>query len=180
MNHGSEYARVTPGSICEYAWICLIVSGKSQYARICVNMPEICLNGFCFIFPHCNSLSVWKRGYLFQCLHQTRSFSLKENKAVFLEPQNSIIIIFFFFFWGGGGRGGGWGGRTGVKGVWLGVGVQPVNRDISYFSLILLRHNVDEKKLRKIDAKIDVNQGLQEIWCRTTQILVLKRQLRSS
>ena len=160
MNHGSEYARVTPGSICEYAWICLIVSGKSQYARICVNMPEICLNGFCFIFPHCNSLSVWKRGYLFQCLHQTRSFSLKENKAVFLEPQNSIIIIFFFFFLGGG--------------------VQPVNRDISYFSLILLRHNVDEKNLRKIDAKIDVNQGLQEIWCRTTQILVLKRQLRSS
>ena len=64
---------------------------------------------------------------------------------------------------GGRGRGGGWGGRRGVKGVWLGVGVQPVNRDISYFSLILLRHNVDEKNLRKTDAKIDVNQGLQEI-----------------
>ena len=78
-----------------------------------MNMPEICLNGFCFIFPHCNSLSVSKRGYVFQCLHQTGSFSLKENKAVFLEPQNSIIIIFFFFFffWGGG-RGGGGGGRT--------------------------------------------------------------------
>ena len=69
-----------------------------------MNMPEICLNGFCFIFPHCNSLSVSKRGYVFQCLLQTGSFSLKENKAVFLEPQNSI------FFFGGGGGGGAEGG----------------------------------------------------------------------
>ena len=121
-----------------------------------MNMPEICLNGFCFIFPHCNSLSVSKRGYVFQCLLQTGSFSLKENKAVFLEPQNSI----FFFLGGGRGR---CGGRRGFKGVWVGVGVQPVNRDISYFSLILLNRNVDEKNLRKIDVKIDVNQGLQEI-----------------
>ena len=45
----------------------------------------------------------------------------------------------------------------------MGVGVQPVNRDISYFSLVLLKHNVDEKNLLKIDVKIDVNQGLQEI-----------------
>ena len=62
-----------------------------------------------------------------------------------------------------GQGGGGWGGRRGVKGVLVGVGVQPVNRDISYFSLILLKHNVDEKNLLKIDVKIDVNQGLQEI-----------------
>ena len=49
--HGSKYARVTQGF--EYAWIIPV-------ACICLIMPQcakICLNGFCFTFTHCNSLS---------------------------------------------------------------------------------------------------------------------------
>ena len=85
---GSEYVRVTQGS--EYAWLCLAEYG---YVWICWDMREyakICLNSLCFIFPHCNSLSTLRRGYLFQRFHKTRSFSLNENEAVFLEKHNLI------------------------------------------------------------------------------------------
>ena len=85
----------------EYAWICLNMSGwiclnMPEYTWICLNMPGYawicltCLNGFCFIFPRCNPLSTWRRGYLFQRLHKTRSFSLNENETVFLETHNLI------------------------------------------------------------------------------------------
>ena len=65
----------------------------SGYVRISRNMHEyaqICLNGFCFIFPHSNPLSTLMRAYLFQRLHKTRSFSLKENEdtKLFLETKN--------------------------------------------------------------------------------------------
>ena len=43
------------------------------------------------------------RAYLFQRLHKTKSFSLRENDAVFLETQNLIfsiaaVILFGFYF----------------------------------------------------------------------------------
>ena len=131
---GSEFARVLnmsglpQGS--KYALICLIMSGW-----ICLDMREyaqICLNGFCFIFPHCNLLSTWRRGYSFQRLHKTRSFSLNEKSkwGCFLgDTQFDLVaasILFVFYFRlnisiskisnlllplgiGGGGGGGAWG-----------------------------------------------------------------------
>ena len=48
----SKYARVTQGF--EYAWICL---NNSWICLIMSKCPYICLNGFCFTFTHCNSLS---------------------------------------------------------------------------------------------------------------------------
>ena len=57
--------------------------------------------GFCFIFPNCNTLSTSIRRNLFQCLHKTRSFSLKENEAGFLETENlifSIVAVFYLVF----------------------------------------------------------------------------------
>ena len=65
---GSEFARVLNMSGLHR------VLNMSDY--VCLNMPEyvwrcqdmrkyakICLNGFCFIFLHCNSLSTWRHGY---------------------------------------------------------------------------------------------------------------------
>ena len=73
-----------------YVWIC-------QYMR---EYAQICLNGFCFIFPYCNALSPWTRAYLFQRLHKTRSFHLKENDAVFLDTNidfSTVAVIIFGF-----------------------------------------------------------------------------------
>lgn len=53
----------------------------------------IWLNSFCFIFLHCNQLSNWTRGYLYQRLHKSRCFSMHENEAVFLGTQNLIFTI---------------------------------------------------------------------------------------
>ena len=104
--HDSEYVSVTQGS--EYTWICLIILGwvypdMSEYAGIYINMPKSAWMAF-FIFSHCNPLSTWTRGYLFQRLHKTRTFSPEENEAVFLETKNLIFsrvavsILFGFCF----------------------------------------------------------------------------------
>lgn len=53
----------------------------------------ICLNSFCFIFLHCNQLSNWTRGHLYQRLHKSRCFSIHENEPVFLGTQNLIFSI---------------------------------------------------------------------------------------
>ena len=139
-----------------YAWICLKYAWMAFVLYFLIVIPCLYQSvGTYFNVYSKLEVLVWRKIRLFSWSHKIR----------------------FFFFWGGGrGR---CGGRRGFKGVWVGVGVQPVNRDISYFSLILLKRNVDEKNLRKIDVKIDVNQGLQEIWYIPTQILVLKHQLRS-
>ena len=50
--HGSKYARVAQGF--EYAWICL---NNSWIWLIMPECPKIFLDGFCFTFTHCNSLS---------------------------------------------------------------------------------------------------------------------------
>ena len=84
----------------------------SGHVWICQNMPEyaeICLNGFCFRFspfPHLfyNPLSTWTHDYLFECLQETRGYSLKVHGAVFLKRQNLIFPVaagstwFVFFF----------------------------------------------------------------------------------
>ena len=69
----------------------------AEYTWICLNMPvreyaQICLNGFRFIFPYCNALSTSTRACLFQHLHKTKTFSVKENGAVFLETQTLIFV----------------------------------------------------------------------------------------
>ena len=50
--HGSKYARVTQGF--EYAWIRL---NNSWIWLIMPECPKIFLDGLCFTFTHCNSLS---------------------------------------------------------------------------------------------------------------------------
>ena len=92
---GSEFARVLNMSglhrvlnMSDYVWL-----NMPGYVWICWDMrkyAKISLNGLCFIFPHCNPLSTWRRGYLFQRLHKTRSLILNENEAVFLETRNLI------------------------------------------------------------------------------------------
>ena len=93
-------------------------------------------------------------GYLSQHLHKTRSFSLKENDAVFLETQNLIFsrvaasVLFGFCF------------RVNIftckiSNLLLPLGSRglgAVNLDISYFSLLLLvafvlKHNRDEENM---------------------------------
>ena len=140
----------------EYAWLCLANLNMPGYVWICLKYAWM---AFVLYFPIVIPCLYESVGTYFNVY--TKLEVLVWRKIRLFSWSHKIRLLLFSFFF-------------------LGGGVQPVNRDISYFSLILLRHNVDEKKLRKIDAKIDVNQGLQEIWCRTTQILVLKRQLRSS
>ena len=156
----------------EYAWLCLANLNMPGYVWVCLKYAWM---AFVLYFPIVIPCLYESVGTYFNVY--TKLEVLVWRKIRPFLGATKFDYYYFLFFLGGGG---GWGGRRGLKGVWKGVGVQPVNRDISYFSLLLLKHNVDEKNLRKIDVKIDVNQGLQEIWCRTTQILVLKRQLRSS
>ena len=88
---GSEYVRLNRVlNMPDYVWLNLHkYVWNCQYLR---EYAQICLNGFCLIFPYCNALSPWTRAYLFQRLHKTRSFRLKENDAVFLETQTLIFL----------------------------------------------------------------------------------------
>ena len=63
-----------------------------EYVKICVNVPKFAWLAF-VLFPHCNPLSTWRVGYLFQCLHKTRSYSPKNCEAAFLKRQNLIYSI---------------------------------------------------------------------------------------
>ena len=62
-----DYTRVTQDSeyvwvIPEYAWLTLHMS---EYARMSVNISKSASVAYVlsFLFPHCNSLSTWMRGY---------------------------------------------------------------------------------------------------------------------
>ena len=90
------------------SWICLNIP---DYVWTCQNMHEyakICLNGFCFRFSpflhlFYNPLSTWTHDYLFECLQETRGYSLKIHGAVFLKRQNLIFPVaagstWFVFF----------------------------------------------------------------------------------
>ena len=52
-----------------------------EYAGICVNIPKL-REWIFFTFPHCNPLLTGTRGYLFQRLHETRSYALEEHETV--------------------------------------------------------------------------------------------------
>ena len=91
INQSSEYVRLNRVlNMPDYVWL-----NMHGYVWICQYLrkyAQICLNGFCFIFPYClYAVSTWTCAYLFQCLHKTGSFSLKENDAVFLETQTLIF-----------------------------------------------------------------------------------------
>ena len=58
----------------EYAWLCLIMR---EYAEIYVNMPKSAWMTFVLHFH------ILMCGYLFQRVHETRSYGLKEHEAVF-------------------------------------------------------------------------------------------------
>ena len=68
-------------NVPEYTWII------SEHAEICVNMSKSAWIALA-LFPHCNSLYTWRCSYLFQCLYETPSYSLKENEAVFVTYEN--------------------------------------------------------------------------------------------
>ena len=57
---------------------------KPEYVEIWVNVPKSAWMAF-VLTPHCNPLSIWMCGYLFQCLYKTRSFSLKDYEAVIIS-----------------------------------------------------------------------------------------------
>ena len=77
-------------------WICLNIFwtflNMPEYAKICINKPKSAWMAF-VLFLHCNPLSTWLSGYLFQCLCETRSYSLKEYEAVFLKKQTLIFLL---------------------------------------------------------------------------------------
>ena len=52
-----------------------------EYVEICVNVSKSSWMSFVLI-PHCDPLSIWTCGYLFKCLYETRSLSLKDYEAV--------------------------------------------------------------------------------------------------
>ena len=67
-----------------------------ESAGICQNMREcakICQNGLCFKYPHCNPLPTLTRGYFYQRLHETESYSLKEHEDVSLKRQNLVFPV---------------------------------------------------------------------------------------
>ena len=96
-------------------WICV---NMLDYLLICLNVPEYagkCMNipksvWIAFVSPFPTSPFVWQslststRGYLFERLQETRSYSRKEHEAVFLKRQNLIFSIapesisFVFYF----------------------------------------------------------------------------------
>ena len=104
-----EYARVTQGSkhawiylnnsrisliMPEYAWMC-------EYTCICRNMrkyAQIRLNVFCFRFSNCNRLSTCMLDYLFQHVHESRSYGLfsRRSKKKILPIAAGIWFIFRF------------------------------------------------------------------------------------
>ena len=91
---GSKYARVTKGSekawiTPECAWLCLNIL---EYAWLCQNLYK----RLCFTFLHCYPLSTRTSVYLFQLLHETIVYSLREHKTVFLFPVNWKYLICFF------------------------------------------------------------------------------------
>ena len=107
----SEYARVTQGIclnnswICrnmpDYAWICL---NMPEFAKICVNMPKSTLMVFTIQYP-ISPFVLQSLFYLFECLQETRGYSLKEHEAVFLKGKKWFflklaagIISFVFCF----------------------------------------------------------------------------------
>ena len=47
-----------------------------EYANVCENVPKSGWLAFA-LFHHCNPLSTWMLGYLFQCLYKTWSYGLK-------------------------------------------------------------------------------------------------------
>ena len=85
---GSEYTRVLNMSglhrvlnMPEYVWLHM-----SWYVWICRNMHEcaqICLNGFCFIFPHCNQLTYFNV-YTKLVLRKMMLFSWRYKIWIFL------------------------------------------------------------------------------------------------
>ena len=72
----SEFAKVLNKQGSEYAWLCLADAWICRYMR---EYAQIGPNGFSVIFPYFGTFSTWTRAYLFQRLHKTRNFSLKEK-----------------------------------------------------------------------------------------------------
>ena len=82
-----EHARIIPEHVC-----------MPEYAGIFQNMLKSAWMAF-VLFLHCNPLSTWTHGYLFHCLFETWSYSLKIFEAVFLKRQNLIISIIAGRIW---------------------------------------------------------------------------------
>ena len=80
------------------ASVCFLLDFKTLIEDI-----AFALNELCFAFPHCNPLSSWTGGYLFQRLQGDRGYSLKEHETSSLKRQNLVFSIvagsiWFIFF----------------------------------------------------------------------------------
>ena len=97
--HGSEYTRALHMPLVlniPWFWIYQGCTGyvNLNYSSTCLNMleyVEICMNvpkyAWIILIPHCNPLSIWMCGYLFQCLYKARSFTLKDYEAIIVNQS---------------------------------------------------------------------------------------------
>ena len=74
-----------------------------EHAEIYVNLPKSAWIAF-VLFPHCNPLSTWMRGYLFQALWKTRSYCLIEQGCFLQKTKNEFFYgswknLICFLFW---------------------------------------------------------------------------------
>ena len=65
-----------------------------EYTKICVNVQTVWM--VFVLFPHCNPMSTWTYGYLFQFSYETRSYNLTNCKAVFLKRLKLAGVLHRF------------------------------------------------------------------------------------
>ena len=99
---GSKDARVLNMSGLTGFWICLNIPdyvwlNMPRYAWICRYMREyaqICLNGFCFIFPYCNTSPNWTCAVLTYFNVYTKLELLVFRKMVLLFVDTKIDFFY--------------------------------------------------------------------------------------
>ena len=64
----------------------------------CENVCKSALVAF-VLFSYYNKLSIWMCDYLFQCLYETRSYSLRCYEVAFLKRQNLIFSVVAGSIW---------------------------------------------------------------------------------
>ena len=105
---GSKDARALNMSELTGFWICLSMSdyvwlNMPGYVWICRYMREyaqICLNGFCFIFPYCNTLSTWSVLTYFNVYTKLEVLVLRKMMLFLVDTKIvfSIVAVILLLF----------------------------------------------------------------------------------
>ena len=105
---GSKDARVLKMSGLTGFWICLNIPdyvwlNMPRYVWICQYMREyaqICLNGFCFIFPYCNTLSTWSVLTYFNVYTKLEVLVLRKMMLFLVDTKIvfSIVAVILLLF----------------------------------------------------------------------------------